>query len=249
MAGHSHAANIKHRKAAVDKKRAGVFSKHSRAIITAARMGGGDPGMNFKLAFAIEKARADNVPRDTIERAIKRGVGGGEGEQLSEVRYEGYGPGGVALLVDCITDNRNRTAPEMRQTFEKFGGRLADANAVSWMFETKALVAVAKAGVDEEKLTEAVMDIGGEDLTDVGETFEILGEPASLAQLKDGLAKKAYTVKSADLVMIAKNRVAPEADAARRILALLDALDEMDDVQTTWTNADISDELMKSIES
>ncbi len=248
MAGHSHAANIKHRKAAVDKKRAGIFSKHSRAIITAARLGGGDPAMNFRLAFAIEKARADNMPRDTIERAVKRGSGEIEGEQLSEVRYEGYGPGGVALLVDCITDNRNRTAPEMRQTFEKFGGRLADANAVSWMFETKALLTVAKEKTDEEKLTEIVMEIGGEDLTDVGDVFEVLGDPTTLGQLKDGLIKAGLTLKSADLVMIAKNRVAPDAEQAKKILALVDALDEMDDVQTTWTNAEFSDELLKSIQ-
>lgn len=248
MAGHSKFANIKHRKGAVDKKRGRVFSQHAKAVMTAARLGGGDAAMNPRLALAIEKARADNVPKDNIERAIKKGTGELAGESLEDIRYEAYGPGGVALLVDVLTDNRNRTAPEMRSMMEKHGGRLAETGAVAWSFDARALVTISAESVDEDALTEAVMDLGGDDLSREGEEFEIYGAPTSLAQLQRGLTEKGYKVQSAEISMIPQNTIPVDAADAAKILRLLEALEDHEDVQATHSNIEISDEVMAQLE-
>src|SRR5215216_4868721 len=164
MAGHSQFANIKHRKAAVDKKRSRAFSIHAKAIMTAARLGGGDPKMNARLALASEKARADNTPKDNIERAILKGTGQLPGQMLEDIRYEAYGPGGVGMIIDVVTDNRNRTVPEIRSLLERHGGRLAETNSVAWMFDARAVVGVAAAGRSEDQILEWVMELGGDDL-------------------------------------------------------------------------------------
>lgn len=247
MAGHSHSANIRHRKAAVDAKKGVAFSKHAKLIMSAARLGGGDPSMNARLTLAIDKARADNMPKDKIERAIKKGTGELEGQSLEEVRYEAYGPGGVAMIIDCITDNRNRTAPEMRQILEKNGGRLAESNSVAWMFDAQSLVAIQAEGVDEDQLTEKIMDLGADDLRLEGEEYEVLGNPTVLNTLHKGLREAGYHIERAELTMSPQNLVALDLENARKILKLLDAFEEHDDVQTSFSNLDIPDEIMDQL--
>jgi YebC/PmpR family DNA-binding regulatory protein len=249
MAGHSHASNIKHRKAAVDAKKGAAFSKHSKLIMSAARIGGGDPRFNARLALAIEKARAANMTRDTIERAIKKGTGELGGAKLEEIRYEGYGPGGVALLVDVLTDNRNRTGPEMRTLFETHRGNLGEANSVAWMFETKAVLAIPSASTTEDALMEAVLDLGADDLKSAGEMFEVYAEPAKLALLRQGFTDKGFKVEKAELVPLPKTSTVVGRDDAVTLLQLLDALDEHDDVQSTASNVDIPDDVAKAIEA
>lgn len=249
MAGHSKFANIKHKKGAADKKRGRVFSQHAKSVMTAARLGGGDPGMNPRLALAVEKARADNVPKENIERAIKKGTGELAGESLEDVRYEAYGPGGVALLVDVLTDNRNRTAPEMRSMMEKHGGRLAETGAVAWSFDARSMVTVTAEGVDEDELTEAVMDLGGDDLKREGEEFEIFGDPTALAQIQRGLTEKGYAVQNAEISMIPQNTVPVDAKDASKIMRLIETLEDHEDVQATHSNIEISDEVMAELEA
>ncbi len=249
MAGHSQFANIKHRKGAVDKKRARIFSVHAKAIITAARLGGGDPKMNARLALAIEKARADNLPKDNIERAIKKGTGTLEGaNQIEDIRYEAYGPSGVALLVDCMTDNRNRTAPEIRGIFEMSGGRLADTGSVNWLFDSRALVAVKANGVDEDKLTEVIMDLGADDLKKDGEEYRILGEPSSLAKLTQGVKAAGFEVVKSEMTMIAKNPITIDFDTAVKVLDLIDSLEEHEDVNNWFANFEIPPEVLEQLE-
>ncbi len=247
MAGHSHSANIQHRKAAVDAKKGAIFSKHAKLITSAARIGGGDPAMNARLALAIEKARADNMPKERIDRAIKRGTGELAGQAFEEIRYEAYGPGGVAMLVDCLTDNRNRTASEMRKLLERFGGRLADAGSVAWMFEARARVEVAVEGVDEDRLTEAVMDLGAEDLRREGDQFVVLAEPTALAPLHKGLVAAGYPAHKAEIAMIPQNLVTLDRTNAERILKLLAAFDEHDDVQASHSNLEIPDDIIREL--
>ena len=247
MAGHSKFANIRHRKAAVDKKRGAAFSKHAKAVAVAAKLGGGDPAANPRLALAIEKARADNMPKDNIERAIKKGTGELEGVSYEEIRYEAYGPGGVAFLIDCLTDNRNRTAPEMRQLMEKNGGRLAETGAVAWGFDAKALLVVPAEGTDEEKLTEAIMELGADDLKQEGDDHEILGDPTLLAAIQNGLRDAGFKVTRAEITMLPQNTVRLDLDGARATMKLLDSLDEHDDVQTTHSNAEIPDEVLAQL--
>ncbi|MBI4879160.1 MAG: YebC/PmpR family DNA-binding transcriptional regulator [Planctomycetes bacterium] len=247
MAGHSHSANIQHRKAAVDAKKGAVFSKHAKLIGSAARIGGGDPAMNARLALAIEKARADNMPKERIDRAIKRGTGELEGQTFEEIRYEAYGPGGVAMLVDCLTDNRNRTASEMRKLLERFGGRLADAGSVAWMFEARARVEIAAEGVDEDRLTEAVMELGAEDLRREGDQFVIVGGAATLSTLHKGIVAAGFKAQKAEIAMIPQNLVTLDRANAEKILRLLDAFDEHDDVQTSHSNLEIPDDIIREL--
>jgi len=248
MAGHSHSANIRHRKAAVDAKKGAAFSKHAKLIMSAARLGGGDPGMNPRLTLAIEKARADNMPKDKIERAIKKGTGELEGQLLEEIRYEAYGPGGVAMIIDCITDNRNRTAPEMRQMLEKHGGRLAETGSVAWMFEARALVAVAAEGLDEDELTEQVMELGADDLRRAeDDEFEVLGDPTLLSALHQGLKEAGYTVRRAEITMLPKTSVELNLENAEKILSILDAFEAHDDVQTSFSNLEIPDDVLAKL--
>src|SRR6516225_3662589 len=204
MSGHSHWATIKHKKGAIDAKRGKLFSKLSRAIIIAARHGGGDPEMNLKLRYAIDKARQVSMPKDNIERAIKRGTGEVEGQVFEELTYEGYGPGSVALLVDVLTDNRNRTNGEVRKIFERSGGKLASAGSVAYQFERKGLFSIDAAGVDEDTLMGIALDAGADDLKRSGSTFDITCDPAHFNQVQEALKKSNLTPVVAEISQVPK---------------------------------------------
>jgi YebC/PmpR family DNA-binding regulatory protein len=249
MSGHSHAANVKHKKSLVDNKRGRLWSKLSKAIIVAAKMGGGDPDMNIRLRTAILDAKAVSMPKDNIERAIKKGTGELEGGNIEELLYEGYGPAGVAVLVEIVTDNRNRTAPEMRKLFEIHGGKLGAANCVAWMFDRKGLFVFAADQVDEEKLMEVALEAGADDVSREGDKVEVLCDPEKYTLVADGLAAAGFTPESKELTRIAQNTVRLNEEDARKVLKFYEALDDHDDVQTISANFDIPDEVMAAIES
>jgi YebC/PmpR family DNA-binding regulatory protein len=248
MSGHSHWATIKHKKAAIDAKRGKMWSKLSRAIIIAARHGGSDPEANLKLRYAIDKAREVSMPKDNIERAIKRGAGEVEGVTFEELTYEGYGPGGVALLVDVLTDNRNRTNSEIRKIFEKVGGKMGSAGNVGFLFERKGIFSVDASAIDEDKLMEIVLDAGAEDLKRSGTTFEITCDPASFNQVKDALAKHNITPSAADITQLPKAPRDVDVETGKKVMRLIDALDEHDDVQNVYSDLNISEELVAAAE-
>ena len=245
MAGHSKWANIKHRKARQDAVRGRAWSKCSRAIIVAAKAGGGDPDMNLSLRYAIDEARSANMPKDTIEKAIKKGSGAtGEGANYEEVRYEGYGPGGVAIIVDCLTDNVNRTAPEMRQIFEKSGGNLAKPGAVSFGFSSKGLVLIEASKTSEDQLMEIALEAGADDVVEAGGAWEVTCAPADFIGVKEAIVAAGIEPDSAELTMIPVNTVACDAKVGEKVLRLIDAIEEHDDVQKVYSNADIPEEVM-----
>ena len=243
MSGHSHWATIKHKKGAIDAKRGKMFSKLSRAIIIAARHGGGDPEMNLKLRYAIDKARQVSMPKDNIERAVKRGTGETEGLTFEELTYEGYGPGSIALLVDVLTDNRNRTNGEVRKIFERHGGKMASAGAVAYQFERKGLFSVDAAGVDEDTLMGIALDAGADDMKRTGSVFEITCDPAHFNQVQDAFKKNNVTPQVAELMQIGKAQVDAEAETARKVMKLVEALDDHDDVQNVYTNLNLTEEV------
>jgi YebC/PmpR family DNA-binding regulatory protein len=247
MAGHSHWAGIKHKKKLVDAKRGKVFSKLAKQIAVAARHGGADPDANLSLKYAVERARAANMPKDNIERAIKKGTGEIQGESLEEVVYEGYGPGGVAVMVGAITDNRNRTSNEIKKLFEKYRGSLGKTGCVAWQFELKAFVIVSAALSSEDAVMEAALEGGADDVEEAGETFEVTGDPAALDDIEAALAAAGIEVESAEVANLPTARVGIEADQGRKVLALLSALDDHDDVQSTDTNLDITDDLLAAV--
>jgi YebC/PmpR family DNA-binding regulatory protein len=248
MAGHSPWANIKHRKAAVDAKRGKLWTKLSKAIIVAAKMGGGDPESNLRLRYAINDAKAVSMPKDNIERAIKRGTGEIEGGEVEEVLYEGYGPGGVAVLCEILTDNRNRTAPEIRKLFDSHGGKLGATNCVAWMFERKGLFLIAASKVDEEKLMEVALDAGADDLKREGENFQVTCPPEAFNAVSEALAKAGIEPDSKQLTRVPSNTVEiRDPETAKSVLALMDALDDHDDVQNVSANFTIPDEAMAAI--
>jgi YebC/PmpR family DNA-binding regulatory protein len=249
MAGHSHWAGIKHRKGAQDAKRGKIFSKHAKAIITAARMGGDDPDMNLKLKYAIEKAKADNMPKDNIERAIKKGCGKLEdGSNFDELTYDGYGPSGVAIVVEALTDNRNRTGPEIKRIFEKKGGSLGEAGCVSWMFERKSSFFVKAEGLDEEQVMELVLELEAEDYQSEEDGFLILGNPKDFGRINKQLSEREYlTVDRSDITLIPKNTITLNKDNVSRVLALMEALDDHEDVQNCYANFEIPEDLMDQL--
>ncbi len=245
MAGHSKWANIKHRKARQDAVRGKAWSKCSRAIIVAAKAGGGDPEMNLTLRYAIDEARTANMPKDTIEKAIKKGSGtADEGANYEEIRYEGYGPGGVAILVDCLADNLNRIAAEMRTIFEKSGGNLAKPGAVSFGFSAKGLILIEASKTTEDQLMEIALEAGAEDVAEAGGAWEVTCEPADFISVKEAIIAAGIEPDSAELTMIPANTIACDAKVGRKVLRLLDAIEEHDDVQKVYSNADIPDEVM-----
>ncbi len=244
MAGHSHWANISIKKGIIDKKRGKLFGKLSRAIIVAARHGGADTDTNLKLRYAIDKAKAASMPRDNIERAVKRGCGDTEGENYEDLTYEGYGPAGVAVLCDILTDNRNRTAGEIRKIFEVHGGNLGATGCVSWMFERKGMFLVPAANVTEERLFEVALENGADDVKLVGESFELTCEVPSFEGLKAGLEAARIAVDSAEIARVPANTVELDVDQARLMLELADALEENDDVQNVTANYNLSDEVL-----
>ena len=248
MAGHSKWANIKHRKARQDAVKGKLWSKCSRAIIIAAKNGGGDPEMNLTLRYAIDDAKAANMPKDNIEKAIKKGAGElDSGESYQEIRYEGYGPGGVAVIVDCLTDNVNRTAPEMRKIFEKGGGNLGKPGAVAFGFASKGVIVIEADKVDEEKLMEIVLEAGAEDVAESGGAWEVTCEPANYIPVRQALETAGITTDSAELTMIPANAIACDEDLAGKVMRLVDTLEDHDDVQNVYHNAEIDDEVMAKL--
>jgi len=252
MAGHSHSANIKHRKGAVDSKRAKVFSKLARNIISAARQGGPDVDGNLKLKYAVEKARAANMPKDNIERAIKKGSGDKDGVAFEELVYEGYAPGGVALLITCLTDNRNRTAPDVRYTLEHGGGNLGTTGSVSFLFDYRSVFVVDLASGEpgEERLMELALDAGAEDVEVEGEVATIYGAAADYLTLKRALEDAKLRLLSAETEYVPQNMVPIESkEDAKRVLRLIENLEENDDVQNVYANYEIPDEWIEELSS
>lgn len=249
MAGHSKWANIKHRKARQDKLRGKLWSKCSRAIIVAAKGGGPDPASNLTLRYAIDDAKAANMPKDTIEKAIKKGAGElDEGESYEEIRYEGYAPGGVAVLVECLTENVNRTAPEMRSIFEKAGGNLAKPGAVAFGFNSRGVIVIEAGKVNEERLMEIALEAGAEDVAESGGAWEVTCEPANFHAVKDAIVDADIQPDSAEITMIPVTTVTCDESTAAKLMRLIDTLDEHDDVQKVHHNAEIDDEIMAKLD-
>jgi len=248
MAGHSHWAKIRRAKAATDAKRGRVWSKLARRIIVAAKTGGGKPEDNLALRYSIDDARAANMPNDTIEKAIKKGTGELGAANYEQVIYEGYGPGGVAFMVDCLTDNRNRTAAAIRKIFERPGGQLGASNCVAWMFEQKGTFVISADQADEDTLMEIALEAGADDVTAEGDLFEITCEPGAYSDVKQALGDKGIETVSAEIAMMPQNRVTVEAEQARKVLALMDSFEEHDDVQNVYANFDIPEEILARVE-
>lgn len=249
MSGHSKWATIKHRKGAADAKRGKLFAKLIKQVEVAARQGGGDLDANPTLRTMYQKARDNSVPLDTIDRAVKRGTGELEGVSYETVTYEAYAPGGVALYIECLTDNRNRTGSEVRSTLTRNGGSLAEPGSVAWQFERKGVVLVPSS-VDEDELMMAALDAGAGDIVDAGEMWQVITEPGALGPVREALAAAGLTVESADLTMLPTATVpVTEAAAARSVLKIMDLMDDLDDVQDVYANFDISDELLESAAS
>lgn len=248
MSGHSHWATIKHKKGATDAKRGKLFSKLSRAIIIAARHGGGDPEMNLKLRYAIDKARAVSMPKDNIERAVKRGTGEVEGAVFEEITYEGYGPKGVAVLVEVLTDNRNRTVSEINKIFERSGGKLGNAGCAAYLFDRKGLFSVSASATDEDTLLSIALDAGADDVKHAGDTFDITCDPTIFNQVQEALKKNNLTPTVAEITQLPKAPVDVDAEVGRKVLRLMEALDEQEDVQSVYSNINMSEELVSAAE-
>ena len=248
MSGHSHWATIKHKKGAADAKRGRLWSKIARMIIVAAKNGGGDPSSNLVLRYAVDKARGANMPKDTIDKAIKRGTGEIEGAAFESMQYEGYGTNGVAIVVEVLTDNRNRTGPEIKRIFEKHGGSLGTPGCVSWMFHKKGVITVATSSIGEDDLMELALGAGADDMTNAGEVYEITCDPSGYEQLKKALEEMAIPIQSSEISMVPTTMV-PIAtpEAARKVINLMEAFDEHDDVQNAYANFDIPEEVMAKV--
>ncbi len=245
MSGHSHWSSIKHKKASADAKRGKVWSKVARMIIVAARAGGGDPDTNLSLRYAIDKAKAANMPRDTIEKAVKKATGGTEGVNFEQILYEGYGPKGVAVMVEVLTDNRTRTVAEIKKIFERHGAALGGTGCVGWMFHKKGLITVRTDKANEDELMELALSAGAEDMNNTPEFYEITCDPASFEQLKKTLEAKAIPIESAEVSMVPASTITiSDAESARKIIALMDEFEDHEDVQNSYANFDIPPELM-----
>jgi len=251
MSGHSKWATTKHKKAVIDAKRGKMFAKLIKNVEVAARTGGGDPAGNPTLYDAIQKAKKSSVPNDNIDRAVKRGSGlEAGGADWQTIMYEGYGPNGVALLIECLTDNRNRAATEVRTALTRNGGSLADAGSVSYMFSRKGVVIVPKAdGTDEDKVLDAVLDAGAEECNDLGEAFEVVSEPTDLIPVRTALQAAGIDYESAESSFMPSMTVPLDEDGARKIFKLIDALEDSDDVQNVYGNFDVSDEVMEKLDA
>jgi YebC/PmpR family DNA-binding regulatory protein len=248
MSGHSKWSTIKRQKGANDAKRGALFTKVTREIAVAARQGGGDPEANYRLRLAIEKARAVNMPADNIKRTIDKATGGGDAEQFEEIVYEGYGPGGVAVLVEAATDNRNRTAAEVRSIFTKAGGQLAGSGAVAWQFEPRGLIAVAPDGKDADEVALTAIDAGAEDVdTDDPEAIEIFTSPGDLERIRAALEAAGVSIGSAESTMIAKQTVELDSTKARQALRLVEQLEDLDDVQRVTAHFDIPEDVFAEV--
>jgi YebC/PmpR family DNA-binding regulatory protein len=249
MSGHSKWATIKRKKGAQDTQRSKLWAKLLRYVEVAARQGGGNIEGNPTLAAAVEKAKANSVPNDNIQRAIKRGTGDLEGEAYEEVTYEGYGPGGVAVLVECLTNNRNRTAQDVRSTFSGKGGKLAEPGAVAWMFDQKAVILVDATTVSEDTVFLIAADAGAEDIRPSEESIEVVAPPGSLRAIVEALEEGGIVPESHDVTRVPRSTVEVEGADAKKVLDLVDTLEELDDVQEVYANFDISDEVLASVAS
>ncbi len=242
MAGHSKWANIKHRKAAVDKKRSKIWSNCSRAIIVAARQGGGDPKFNTTLRYAIDDAKAANMPKDTIEKAVKKGAGGVDGESYEPARYEGYGPGGVAIIADCLQSNANKTAPEIRSIFAKGGGNLGTQNSVAFGFSQEGVIILDGDKHSEDDVIESALEVGAKDVAS-GEGFiQVTTEPADFLDVKEALQSSGFDFESTEITFTPATTVALDIEGGKKVLRLIDALEDQDDVQKVYHNAEIPGE-------
>lgn len=248
MSGHSKWSQIRRQKGVNDARRGQLFTKLGREISVAARAGGGDPDGNYRLRLAIQKARLNNMPADNIKRAIERGIGGGDGGNLDEIAYEGYGPGGVAVLVEAMTDNRNRTVAEVRNVFSRNGGNLGESGSVSWMFEPRGVITVSADGHDPEEIELAAIDAGALDVAVDGSEVTVQTDPAHLDEVRTALGER-YTVIDAENTLVANTTIPLDAAKAGQVLKLIERLEELDDVQRVHTNTEISDEVMAEMEA
>ncbi len=247
MSGHSKWSTIKHKKGAADKKRGKIFTKLIKEITVAARMGGGDPEANPRLRHALNAAKAQNMPKDNFDRAIKKGTGDLEGVNYEEILYEGYGPGGVAVLVECLTDNKNRTIADVRYIFNKAGGNVGTDGCVAWMFDKKGLISVNKEDTDEDTLMEVALEAGAEDIKDEGDVFEIITEPDDFDAVKEAIDSAEIPCQMAEITKLPQNLTEVEAKEGEQVVRFMDALDDCDDIQKFYTNADIPDEVFESM--
>ena len=249
MSGHSKWATTKHKKAVIDAKRGKLFAKLVKNVEVAARTGGGDPAGNPTLFDAIQKAKKSSVPNDNIDRAVKRGSGQeAGGADYQSITYEGYGPGGVAVLVECLTDNRNRAASDVRVAFTRNGGQMADPGSVAYIFSRRGVVMVPKEGTDEEAVMEAVLDAGGEEVNDLGESFEVISAATDLVPVRSALQAAGIDYDSAEVEFVPSMEIPVDADAAGKVMRLMDALEDLDDVQNVFANVDVPDEVMAELE-
>lgn len=246
MSGHSKWSTIKHKKAKTDAARGKVFTKIIREITTAAKFGGGDPAGNPRLRLAVDKAKEANMPNDNIKRAIDKGVGGGD-SAMEELTYEGYAPGGVALMIEVMTDNRNRTAPEIRSIFEKNGGNMGSSGCVSYLFKSKGTLVFEKSGIDEEALAMTAIDAGAEDIISEESTLEIVTSPENFEKVREGLKGKGFRPETAEVTMVPSNTVKVTGEDAQKVLGLVNKLEDHDDVQKVHANFDISDAEIEQI--
>lgn len=247
MSGHSHWARIKRKKGVTDQRRGRLWSKLSRAIIVAAKAGGGDPDANLTLRYAIDAAKSANMPKDTIENAIRKGAGGTDTNAYETVYYEGYGAGGVALLVEALTDNRNRTAPEVKKIFERAGGAVGASGCVKWMFANKGVITISAAAADEDRIAEIALETGAEDYQLQGDVWEITTPVEAYEPVRKALAAAKIELQSSELTMIPSSRVTVDAENGQKIMRLIDALEDQDDVQNVYGNFDIPEEVMETI--
>ena len=247
MSGHSKWSTIKRKKGALDAKRGKIFSRLIKEITIAARIGGGNPEGNSRLRTAIAAAKAENMPKDNIERAIKKGTGEIEGGSLEEIVYEGYGPAGVAVLVNILTDNKNRTSGEIRHIFAKHNGNLGETGCVSWLFDKKGLIVFEKGQVDEEKLFEATLEAGADDVKEEATTFEVIVDPKNFEAVRGSLEQQNFKYLLAEITMVPKNTVKLEGKEAEQMIKLMDALEDSDDVQKTYANFDIAEDLLEKM--
>ena len=247
MSGHSKWSTIKHKKGAADVKRGKIFTKLIKEITVAARMGGGDPESNPRLRHALNAAKAQNMPKDTFERAIKKGTGDLDGVSYEEILYEGYGPGGVAVLVECLTDNKNRSIADVRYIFGKAGGNVGTDGCVAWMFDKKGLISVSKEDANEETLMDVALEAGAEDIRDEGDVFEIITIPEDFDAVKEAVDVAEIKYQLAEITMLPQNMTAVEGKEAEQMIRFMEALDDCDDIQKFYTNADIPDEAFESM--
>jgi YebC/PmpR family DNA-binding regulatory protein len=247
MSGHSKWSTIKHKKAAKDAKRGKIFTKLIKEITVAARMGGGDINANPRLRTAVLTARGSSMPSDNIERAIKKGTGELEGVTYEEIQYEGYGPGGVAIIAQVLTDNKNRTVSEIRRMFSKHGGNMGETGCVGWMFDKKGILTVDKSQIDEDRLMDIALDAGAEDVRDEGEVFEVIAQPEDFEKVKERLDQEKIAIASAQVSLVPKNTVDVDAKNVEQVLKLSEELEDHDDVQNVAANFHIPDELMDKV--